>query len=157
MTPPRWAVSPLDEAHLLCDGDQPSGELRTRCGGVVLPADAPVHDYPAGRRVCHPCKVIFRADLDHSPPGQGRPVKWALSVEDWHSHAVDERAEHPTGVYRAECGHLLQTVVTLHDEHLGVPCGVCATLQLDVVQATLDRAAAALQQLAQSDPGRPSV
>jgi hypothetical protein len=62
-------------------------------------------------------------------------VQWALSVEDWRSHAVDELGDHPSGVYRAECGHLLMMVTTLHDEPHGAPCQVCAALQLvDVVQ-----------------------
>jgi hypothetical protein len=34
-------------------------------------------------------------------------VRWGLSVQDWRGHAVDELGDHPSGVYRAECGHLL--------------------------------------------------
>lgn len=141
---PRWVVYPLTgQAHLV----RPGG-LTSRCGAAVLPPDAPVHDHPPGA-ACHPCTVILRADLDHSatpadPPAGG--MKWALSVDDWHSHAVDERAEHPSGVYRAQCGHVLMRITRLYDERPpGVLCQRCATLQLDAVQAALDRAAAGLR------------
>lgn len=58
-------------------------------------------------------------------------MKWGLSVLDWHSHAIDDLADHPLGVYKAECGHLLMMVVTLHDRPGGSPCEACAALQLD--------------------------
>lgn len=58
-------------------------------------------------------------------------MKWGLSVLDWRSHAIDEWADHPLGVYKAECGHLLMMVTTLHDRPYGEPCEACATLQLD--------------------------
>lgn len=71
-------------------------------------------------------------------------VKWALSVLDWHSHAIDERRYHPIGVYKAECGHLLMVVVTLHDRPDGPPCQACAGRQLEMARAALARAAARL-------------
>ena len=46
-------------------------------------------------------------------------MKWGLSVLDWHSHAIDERGDHPIGVYRAQCGHLLMVVTTLHEAPTG--------------------------------------
>lgn len=53
-------------------------------------------------------------------------MKWGLSVLDWCSHAIDERAHRPTGVYKAECGHLLMMVVTLHEEPNGKACPPCS-------------------------------
>lgn len=58
-------------------------------------------------------------------------VRWGLSVLDWHTHAIDEQADHPTGVFKAECGHLLMMVVTLRDQPGGSPCEVCAEQQFD--------------------------
>ncbi len=49
-------------------------------------------------------------------------MKWGLSVLDWRSHAVDERAEHPIGVLKAECGHLLMMATALHEKPDGAPC-----------------------------------
>lgn len=40
-------------------------------------------------------------------------IKCGLSPLDWRSHAVDERADHPIGVYRAQCGHLLMMITAL--------------------------------------------
>jgi hypothetical protein len=40
-------------------------------------------------------------------------IKWGLSPLDWRNHAVDEWADHPIGVYRAQCGHLLMIVTAL--------------------------------------------
>ena len=46
-------------------------------------------------------------------------------------------------------------VTTLHDEPHGAPCQACAALQLvDVVQAALDRAAAALGEARSGDVTR---
>jgi hypothetical protein len=72
-------------------------------------------------------------------------IKWGLSTLDWRSHAIDERAYHPVGVYVAECGHLLMMVVTLHDKPNGRPCAACGGKQLEAARAALDRAAAALR------------
>ncbi len=58
-------------------------------------------------------------------------MKWALSVQDWHSHAIDERRDHPIGVFRAECGHRLAIVVELHDEPHGQFCEACAITQVN--------------------------
>jgi hypothetical protein len=57
-------------------------------------------------------------------------MKWGLSPLDWRSHAIDERAYHPIGVLRAECGHLLMMVTTLHERPNGTPCEACADQQL---------------------------
>ena len=46
-------------------------------------------------------------------------IRWGLSVLDWHSHAIDEWGDHPIGVFKAECGHLLMVVTTLHDRPTG--------------------------------------
>ena len=42
-------------------------------------------------------------------------TRGGLSVLDWRSHAVDEFADHPLGVYRVWCGHLLMMVTELTD------------------------------------------
>jgi hypothetical protein len=56
-------------------------------------------------------------------------IRWGLSILDWRSHAIDERSDHPVGVYKAECGHLLMMVTTLHDRPNGKPCEACAAQQ----------------------------
>jgi hypothetical protein len=56
-------------------------------------------------------------------------IKWALSVLDFQHHAIDERAYHPIGVYRAQCEHLLMMIVQLHDEPYGKTCAACAGRQ----------------------------
>jgi hypothetical protein len=56
-------------------------------------------------------------------------MKWGLSVLDWHSHAIDERGDHPIGVLEGECGHLLMMVTTLHEEPYGRACEACAGQQ----------------------------
>jgi hypothetical protein len=61
-------------------------------------------------------------------------MKWGLSVLDLVWHAINERRDHSIGVYRAECGHLLPMVTSLHEELCGRPCEACAALQLDRVR-----------------------
>ena len=56
-------------------------------------------------------------------------IRWGLSILDWCSHAIDERRDHPVGVFKAECGHLLMVVTTLHDRPNGKPCEACAAQQ----------------------------
>jgi hypothetical protein len=56
-------------------------------------------------------------------------VRWGLNVLDWRSHAIDERRDHPIGVYKAECGHLLMMVTELHSRPNGKPCEHCAGQQ----------------------------
>ncbi len=56
-------------------------------------------------------------------------MKWGLSPLDWCSHAIDERRDHPLGVLKAECGHLLMMVTTLRDRPFGAPCEACAAKQ----------------------------
>lgn len=51
----------------------------------------------------------------------------------------------PTGVYQAECGHLLMMAVTLDDRPNGRPCAACGGKHLEAARAALDRAAAALR------------
>ncbi|MGH3755517.1 MAG: hypothetical protein ACRDRP_23045, partial [Pseudonocardiaceae bacterium] len=53
-------------------------------------------------------------------------MKWGLSVLDWRSHAINEHADHPIGVFKAECGHLLMMTTPLRDEPGGAPCQWCA-------------------------------
>jgi hypothetical protein len=58
-------------------------------------------------------------------------VRWGLSVLDFGWHAIDERRDHPIGVYKAECGHRLMMVTALHDTPSGPPCQGCAAQQFD--------------------------
>jgi hypothetical protein len=57
-------------------------------------------------------------------------MKWGFSTLDFAWHAIDDRASHPGGVFKAECGHLLLRITNLYDELHGDPCGDCATIQL---------------------------
>lgn len=71
-------------------------------------------------------------------------VKRELPVLDWRSHAIDECTDHPTGVYKAECGHTLMMVVTLNGEPNGKPGDTCVRKQIDVAKAAIERAAVGL-------------
>ncbi|MGH3806447.1 MAG: hypothetical protein ACRDRU_07395 [Pseudonocardiaceae bacterium] len=72
-------------------------------------------------------------------------MRWGLSVLDWRSHAINEHADHPIGVLKAECGHLLMAecghllmmVTTLHEKPSGVPCEACAALRFDHAMAEI--------------------
>ena len=66
-------------------------------------------------------------------------VRWGLSVLDWTHHAIDERADHPNGCYRASCGHLLIFVVPLEDAPYGKTCEDCAAEQYDIAIEDLGR------------------
>jgi hypothetical protein len=54
-----------------------------------------------------------------------KAIKWGLSPLDWRRHAVDERRDHPIGVYVAQCGHLLLMVTPLLSEPAGSRCEAC--------------------------------
>lgn len=58
---------------------------------------------------------------------------------DRHHHAVDERADHPIGVLRAQCGHTLMTT-RLHDIPQGPACPACAASQLAALPVAADPA-----------------
>ncbi|MGH3772523.1 MAG: hypothetical protein ACRDRW_14200 [Pseudonocardiaceae bacterium] len=45
-----------------------------------------------------------------------RPPRWGVSSLDWQSHAIDEEADHPYGVYIARCGQGLFMGAALYDE-----------------------------------------
>ena len=62
-------------------------------------------------------------------------MRWGLSVLDWRSHAINELGEHPIGVLKAECEHLLMTVTTLHEKPSRVPHEARATLRFDHAMA----------------------
>jgi hypothetical protein len=49
-------------------------------------------------------------------------IKWAVSVVDTQFHAIDVEATHPSGVYRALCGHVLLAAL---EDSCRVPCLVC--------------------------------
>ena len=55
-------------------------------------------------------------------------IKWGLSILDWRDHAIDERRDHPIGVFKAECGHLLMMVTTLRAAPSGTQCEACAAV-----------------------------
>jgi hypothetical protein len=57
-------------------------------------------------------------------------IRWGLSTLDWRWHAVSELADHPTGVYKAQCGALLLMVTSLVEEPAGSPCEACSGIQL---------------------------
>ncbi|MGH4007380.1 MAG: hypothetical protein ACRDTH_04300 [Pseudonocardiaceae bacterium] len=59
----------------------------------------------------------------------GNSIKWGLPVLDFHRHAIDDRARHPSGCLKAECGHLLMMVTPLGDEPYGRLCPACAAIQ----------------------------
>lgn len=46
-------------------------------------------------------------------------IKWGLSVLDWRDHAINESQDHPIGVLKAECGHLLMLVTPLRETSCG--------------------------------------
>lgn len=52
-------------------------------------------------------------------------LRWGISVLDWQAHAVDPFATHPSGVYRAVCGHTLMQVTQLQDQPGGRVCAGC--------------------------------
>lgn len=45
-----------------------------------------------------------------------RPPRWGVSSLDYHTHAIEEHAEHPDAVYLARCGQLLSKSATLYIE-----------------------------------------
>jgi hypothetical protein len=60
------------------------------------------------------------------------PIRWGLSVLDWHAHAVDEGLDHPLGCCKAQCGHLLMMVTELHDQPDAKACPACAVDQYNL-------------------------
>lgn len=71
----------------------------------------------------------MRLPAPEPQPGQplSRPEKprWTLSVVDFNAHAVDERDDHPFGVFVALCGHRL-LMGELHDDPPGGLCPGCS-------------------------------
>jgi len=57
-----WALSPLEGAVHLLDGDHPAGGLTARCG-AALPTDTHRHDQPPPGPPCEDCRMIFLADF----------------------------------------------------------------------------------------------
>jgi hypothetical protein len=52
-------------------------------------------------------------------------IQWGLTVLDWRDHAISNHHAHPTGVYKAQCGHSLM-VTPLRDTSCGRQCQACA-------------------------------
>jgi hypothetical protein len=52
-------------------------------------------------------------------------MKWGLSVLDWRDHAINDHHDHPVGVYKAQCVHLMM-VTPLRDTSCGTKCQECA-------------------------------
>ena len=55
----------------------------------------------------------------------GAAPRWGVSSLDWHSHAIDEDADHPYGVYVARCGQRVFMGASLYDEVPGWMCVSC--------------------------------
>ncbi|MGH3684522.1 MAG: hypothetical protein ACRDRU_20700 [Pseudonocardiaceae bacterium] len=55
----------------------------------------------------------------------GTAPRWGVSALDWRSHAVDEDADHPSGVYVARCGQRLVRDTSLYDVAPGWMCLSC--------------------------------
>lgn len=49
-------------------------------------------------------------------------MSWGLSILNFQAHAIDPLADHPVGVYRARCGHLLMVVTELCEQPPGRVC-----------------------------------
>ncbi|HEY3894762.1 MAG TPA: hypothetical protein VGL88_05275 [Pseudonocardiaceae bacterium] len=63
-------------------------------------------------------------------------VRWAVSIRDWHNHAIEDHGNHPSGVYIAQCGQRLMSNTTLRDAPVGrFVCQICADAQLTEAQA----------------------
>jgi hypothetical protein len=57
--------------------------------------------------------------LAPGPVARDSAIRWGRSLLDLRFHAVDELADHPSGCYRSECGHVLLAVTVLHTEPIG--------------------------------------
>ncbi|MGH3773693.1 MAG: hypothetical protein ACRDRW_20255 [Pseudonocardiaceae bacterium] len=55
----------------------------------------------------------------------GGAPRWGVSSLDWQSHAIDENAKHPDGVYVTRCGQRLVIGTCLYDEAPGWMCLPC--------------------------------
>ncbi len=57
------------------------------------------------------------------------PLRWGVSSLDYHTHAVEEDAEHTDAVYVARCGQMLFRSAVLYDEPPpgGSMCPTCLT------------------------------
>lgn len=56
-------------------------------------------------------------------------VQWGFSVLDLSRHAINNQRNHPLGVFKADCGHLLPIVAPMTDEPYGRLCQECVNLQ----------------------------
>ena len=64
------------------------------------------------------------------------PIRWAVSVADWHHHAIEDHGNHPSGVYITVCGERLLSTTRLRDAPAGrFVCLICAESQLTAAQA----------------------
>lgn len=83
-------------------------------------------------------------------------MKWGLSPLDWRSHAIDDQRDHSLGVLKAECGHLLMMIITLHEVPYGPACQACATWQqaaLHGVRVPAEEFGATVHRADVEDPG----
>ena len=90
---------------------------RFGCGCGAHPVAPPDAD-----QVCVVCRTA------EGPP-VSVAVGWAVSRLDQRWHAVDERRNHPSGVWVADCGHRVLST-GLHDAPGGRVCELCASMQL---------------------------
>ncbi|MGH3709872.1 MAG: hypothetical protein ACRDRQ_17585 [Pseudonocardiaceae bacterium] len=63
--------------------------------------------------------------MSGDPVPVGVAPRWGVSSLDWRSHAVDEDADHPYGVYVARCGQRLFMGTSLYDVAPGWMCLSC--------------------------------
>lgn len=61
------------------------------------------------------------------------PARWALSPLDCHAHLLLPQGDHPRGVLKARCSHLLPPMAAVHDHSPARPCPPCElTFHADV-------------------------
>jgi hypothetical protein len=99
----------------------------TKCDGDIDLDPAPMTPcvYPCSTGNSSPSSTgKWRAPAAHSV-AEGHPMNWGLSILDFQAHAIDPLADHPVGVYRARCGHLLMAVTELCEQPPGRVCPEC--------------------------------
>jgi hypothetical protein len=59
-----------------------------------------------------------------------RPARWAFSPLDYTAHLLLCDGDHPPGVLKARCGHLLPVAAAVHEHPAGRTCPQCALVFL---------------------------
>jgi hypothetical protein len=68
--------------------------------------------------------------LELTPHPVSRPARWAFSPLDYAAHLLLPDGDHPYGVLKARCGHLLPTVASVYDRPCGRKCLTCEVIFL---------------------------